>query len=172
MKRLQMAAVGGTVGVLLLGLCTSGCASVSVTRSAALRAKPVEVHLVGLNDSEYRLWYAYSMSRYWQAGDTLREGAVRDGSAHCMQFTPDGPDTLVLRQGDPAWKIWDEKSWKYLFVLRHVPGAVDKDKDGSADPRRSILLREKWPGWGGGEVKVKISEAGVSFTNVSDTGEE
>jgi len=95
----------------------------------------VEVHLVGVNISEYPNWSKMSMTTYW------KEASRADGSnpkVYIMKFGQGKPETQTLPKSDPIWKIWKEGYSQYLFVLADIPG-VYVDESGDADARRLIL---------------------------------
>lgn len=152
------------LGVVTLGLaCGPGCGRKFVRLDLTLKGEQfgdesVEVHLVGIRDSELGLWQDYRMSRYWSPGDPLRETAVREGFVKVLRFGADLPTENVVRRKDPIYGIWKEREAWHLFLLADLPGEYE-DQPGKEDLRRDIdpLDRRRWPRK---SILVKVTPGG------------
>lgn len=126
--------------------------------------KSIEVHIVGVNKTEFPVWEQMSMSKYWEVGNSIRESAVK----YVMTFGAKSPAELVteqvLKKNDPIWDKWDERNAEYLFVLAFLPGI--EDKPGAADPRRIFLPYDpgKWEKryWGNDTIKIELKSGGLT----------
>src|SRR5688500_1513775 len=161
-SRIAVLALWSALG---LGLTGCGCKSeskpynVTVSLDPSFAGKPViEVHLVGINDSEDRYWNQYSMTRYWSSDDKLRQTAPR----HVMQFGPNKPDSQTLSADHALWNTWLSRGATKLYVLAFLPEKFD-DAPGDTDPRRRILPldRCKWPQADKQQIKVKLLPSNV-----------
>ena len=157
-----------TVAVLVLCATLCGCGmgrfNVKVSLDKGMVDKQgeiprVEVHLVGVNASEYDVFNNYSMGKYWVHGDAL----ARDASKHAMQFGVGRPVEQALSEKDEIWGKWQNKGSENLFILVNLPG-VHEDKPGNADPRRLILLldRKHWTDyfWGHHDMDILVKSSG------------
>ena len=140
-----------------------GCTAKIVVTPINLEKTSVEVHIVGLTESEYHRWAAKSMTDYWKPDDQLRTDAVKCGIVYVMKFVDNKPAYLELKKDDPIWKTWSDLKVEYIFVLADLPGVADKP--GDADPRRIILPAESshWDMryWGNQLVDIKVSPGGL-----------
>ena len=149
-----------------IGLC--GCPtrfSVSVAvRDKDLQDKSVEVHIVGVNESENRQWSEYSMTKYWSPGDELRAATVRNGYAKVMKFGQGLPTEQTLTTKDDIWpQKWENKRSSCLYVLAFLPGAFS-DKPGDADARRRILpLDPKAWDFGRDKIQIELHAGGLTL---------
>lgn len=157
--------VVSAVTFLVLGLALGGCCSgemkpydVTVALSPTFTSKPaIEVHLVGVSDSDQAMWSTYSMSKYWQEpNNPLRANA----SKYVMSFGQGKPDSQTLKKTDPIWEKW--KGATHLYVLAFLPGKFDDGPD-DRDPRRRILPLDKcrWPQKEAQEIKVSLLPSNV-----------
>ncbi len=108
--------------------------------------KQITVDLVAaVGPSEQERLKTYSMTKYWQAGDTMRK------SLKTVSLTIDTAkkEPLKIAASDPIWAEWQARSNNdtapQIFVLVQLPGAWDisMDRDGPADKRRQILSTNK-----------------------------
>jgi hypothetical protein len=153
--------------LLVLGLTSVGCCSaeskpydVTVSLSPAFGAsKPaIEVHLVGVSDSDQSMWSNQSMSQYWQEpNNRLRSSAT----TYVMNFGQGKPDTQTLKKTDPIWQKWSGAT--KLYVLAFLPGRFN-DGAGDQDPRRRILPLNKcqWPQKEAQQIKVTLLPSNIS----------
>jgi hypothetical protein len=152
--------------LLLLGLtaCSSGPIdrNTQFTLGQSLQVNnqstsTIAVDLVGVNATDYKRWYNYSMTRYFSAGDLLRSGAVKA----TINFTPGSSAKVVFSKHNPIWKQWKKNGDTYLFVLAQLPG-IRQDMPGPEDPRRLILPLQKsrWPD-SANPIRILIKNSGV-----------
>ncbi len=160
------ALAGAMLMVLLLGLtaCSSGPIdrNTQFTLGQSLQVNnqstsTIAVDLVGVNATDYKRWYNYSMTRYFSAGDLLRSGAVKA----TLNFTPGSSAQVVFSKHNPIWKQWKKNGDTSLFVLAQLPG-IRQDMPGPEDPRRLILplKKSRWPG-SANPIKILIKNSGV-----------
>ena len=117
----------------------------------------IAVDLVGVNATDYKRWYNYSMTQYFSAGDLMRSGATKA----TINFTPGATATIVFSKHNPIWKKWKKDGDTYLFVLAQLPG-IRQDMPGPEDPRRLILplKKSRWPG-SANPIQILIKNSGV-----------
>ncbi len=160
------ALAGAMLMVLLLGLtaCSSGPIdrNTQFTLGQSLQVNnqstsTIAVDLVGVNATDYKRWYNYSMTRYFSAGDLLRSGALKA----TLNFTPGSSAQVVFSKHNPIWKQWKKNGDTSLFVLAQLPG-IRQDMPGPEDPRRLILplKKSRWPG-SANPIKILIKNSGV-----------
>ena len=146
----------------LTGCCNSEMRPYNTTVALAPNAfttKPViEVHLVGVSESENNMWANYSMSRYWGADDRLRQSAPK----FVMSFGPNKPESQTLAADNPIWQTWLNAGATRLYVLAFLPERFD-DAPGDQDPRRRILPLDKckWPDQGKQAIRVTLLPSNV-----------
>jgi hypothetical protein len=133
--------------------------NVTVALDPKFAGRPViEVHLVGVNDSEDRFWSTYSMTRYWGSEDKLRQNAPK----YVMSFGPGKPDTQTLTADNKIWNDWLSRGATRLYVLAFLPEKFD-DAPGDQDPRRRILPLDKcqWPQQDKQTIKITLLPSNV-----------
>jgi hypothetical protein len=148
------------VGMMVLALClSSGCKAkmgryaVRVQLDPSLAGKSIEVHLVGVNNTDYAKWHDYSMTSYWKHEDPLRTTAVQHGIAKVMRFGQGLPTVQSIDIKDPIFKEWKGRKVEHLFILTNLV-STGVDKPGTADFRRGILpLTTKH--WNRGEIRKR-----------------
>jgi hypothetical protein len=121
----------------------------------------VEVHLIGINDTELKQWQDRSVSDYWR-------NVKLDPEVYVMKFGEQLPNPRVLTIKDPIWDRWDRRSAMWVVVLSSHPAA--DDKPGDSDMRRKILPRDpdRWAYnyWGKDQVTIVISKSrGLEILN-------
>ena len=172
------------VGVLLISL--AGCGTSTGTFNVVVKmddawgsrsALPsVEVHLVGVNNSEYAAMSTEKMTKYWKE----TSGAADTKRRRVMKFGQSLPPEQTLPKSDAIWQEWKKNNCRYLFVLADIPEVrPDQDKDGDADARRLILPLEvqAWrkakyvPMSGPSTIIISISKppVGVYCVNAPET---
>ena len=137
------------VAAMLFGLFAGGCNFTVVCsldegfRDAQGEMPSVEVHIVGVNDTEFEQWSSMSMTEYWRKPPISPE-------IYKMKFGKGLPNPQTLKSTDPIWNRWAKKKYKSLFVLADLPVAIE-DQPGDADPRRLILpsdpTKHQWNAW-------------------------
>ena len=105
--------------------------------------RQILVDVVGIKDAELDRWTNYSMTKYWQQGDSLRDTPLRK----TLTFNSNSLDPQVVSAKDPLWAKWMEgasdKHPPQIFVLVQVPGSWDASKDdkaGAQDVRRQVII--------------------------------
>jgi hypothetical protein len=131
-----------------------------------LASRKVEVHLIGINEKQNERWANYSMTKYWQPGDTL-SGSVPTKK---MIFDPANSAPQTLKANDPIWDTWLKAGANRLYVLTLLPGMVS-DADGDKDPRRQIepLACYRWTKRDH-NIEIRIQSSGM--TTVSQLRQE
>jgi hypothetical protein len=130
-----------------------------VQPDASLAGKSIEVHLVGVNATDYPKWHDYSMTSYWKHDDPLRATAVGNKTARVLRFGQGLPNVQSVDINDPIFKEWQSRKVEHLFILTNLV-STGTDKPGTADFRRGILpLTTKH--WDRGEIR---KQKGIAVT--------
>jgi hypothetical protein len=155
------------LAVMLLGLLNVGCCPttrLNVTvelddaMKQALGTRQIRVDVVGLNAQQHVRWQNYSMTKYWEPGDPVRESVptqpwILDAKTPSKSMTTK----------DPLWDKWladtGDKSMPRLYVLALLPGLIS-DQDGNKDPRRLILPLGECR-WDSKDLHVVVSQTGI-----------
>jgi len=162
--RLGIRGVCAGTGVLLLAGLLGGCKAVSVGIDPTLADASTEVHLVGINASEYEQWHDMSMDDYWKPTCELREQAVRQGYAHVIRFGSGHPSKVTVGEYDyrALYGKWQARNARDLFILASLTGKFPRGV-GNIDGRRKIHPLGPWPA---GEVlKCVIGQGGIVIQN-------
>jgi hypothetical protein len=133
------------LAVFLIPLATVGCCdkkpvkyNVTVSLDEEMRTslsdRKIEVHLVGISEKQHERWQSYSMTKYWQPGDTLPNSLP----TFKMMFDPANSTPQTLSIKDKMWDTWLNNGANRLYVLALLPGMI-ADAEGDKDPRRQIL---------------------------------
>lgn len=133
--------------------------TVNFTLDKALEGTSLQVDVIGANAvADLPKWQAYSITEYWQPGNTTR----RDADKATLDFGRGKPLVQTLASTDPQWNEWLRTGALYMVVIADLPG-VAADKQGNADPRRLILPLDKaaWPHGNKGAIEVLIQESGL-----------
>lgn len=107
-----------------------------------LRGASVQVDLIGIPAEELDRFVNYSVTSYFEPGDSLRAGAVKE----TLSFRRDAPEVQLLSARSPIWTDWIEnRGAAYVVILADTPG-LKEDEPGNADSRRLIipLHQAKW----------------------------
>jgi hypothetical protein len=163
-------------GLLLVGLLAAvGCTGMGrfdldVTMDhrafqAELGTVPsVEVNFIGVNRTEYAVWYSYSINKYWLPENSQRVTAVRQGETAVATFSEHPPYNVVISRTNKFWDRWRKKGAIYLIALCNYP-RTSKDEPGEADPRRVILplSKQRWSGyfWGRRRIRFQVTPRGI-----------
>lgn len=164
LKRHSLLLLAAAASALFLG---AGCKpkmgryTVQVQPDTSLAGKSVEVHLVGVNNTDYAKWHDYSMTDYWRHNDPLRATAVEHGFAKVMRFGQGLSPQQSLDSKDPVYNEWLSRKVQYLFVVTNLASS-ETDKAGQADFRRAILPLTT-SNWDKGEIK-KLKGIQVTIT--------
>jgi len=130
-----------------LALAGGGCGSFDPSRVTVKLDKSwyyavdtlpsIEVDIVGVGANDVDLWKRYSMTRYWSPRDRLRTDAEKEYGMHIMRFGHDKPLSQTLESDDPIWDRWYDADISTIFILVNLDNITDRE--GDADPRRSIF---------------------------------
>ncbi len=117
--------------------------NIAVSPGGSLSDKSARVDIVGLNPSDLPKWQSYSLKKYFNPGDLLRQDAVKVTA----EFLPGQQKVFQLSKTDPIWDRWLKAGVQNLVVLADLPGAFEEGKIGSQDPRRQLvpLCKCYWP---------------------------
>lgn len=143
-------------GLLVIALLGSGCSQriVNVKATEDICGKSVEIHLVGVNESQQRQWDTESMTRYWEPENQLRKSAKQ--YTHVINFGQRLPCEATLDTKDAVRDEWEKRKAKYLYILADLPG-IFEDKDGNADARRLRIPALTSKCWKYKDRKINIS---------------
>jgi hypothetical protein len=133
-------------------------------KDLAAANRKLEVHLVGINENQHQRWNTYSMTKYWQPGDTLPNSLPTKK----MMFDPANPAPQKLSIDDPIWNKWlKEGGANRVYVLALLPGMVS-DAEGDKDPRRQILPLPcyRWLKQDK-KIDVRVQKTGVTTLSMS-----
>ena len=152
----------------LLALALAGCFTtapkpaaheVKITVDKSLENTSLQIDLIGANaTSDIPKWESYSVTEYWQPGNTTR----RDTDRITLDYGRGKPASQTVPANDAKWKRWFDTGSSYLVVIADLPG-VASDKGGAADPRRLILpLDEKsWKKSKKEPLEILVQESGI-----------
>jgi hypothetical protein len=152
------------------GLLASGCAhckpgvpgpnikyNVRVNLDPSLNDASVAVDIVGATPMTRPRWEDYSMTKYWQPQDEMRQGADKIS----FVMGSGGTTTKTIGMDDPKWKDWLAGGVTHILVLGDLPGGFE-DKAGPLDARRQVLPLDQcaWPD-GTTTLVVNIKRSGL-----------
>jgi hypothetical protein len=157
-----------------LALLLTGCSSMSKTKDMLASSKPVaqnikitvdktlentsiQIDLLGASTvSDLPKWQTYSVTEYWQPGNTTRRDTVRV----TLDFGTGKPATQTLPKKDPMWKRWLGTGSANLVILADLPGIA---AGGTSDPRRLIipLDAKSWKKSSGAPIEILVQESGL-----------
>ena len=149
-------------GLLFVGCCPTTRLNVTVELDDAMKqslgSRQIRVDLVGLNAQQHVRWQNYSMTKYWEPGDPVRE------SVPTKELIFDSKNSVqTLSNKDSLWDKWladtGDKAMPRLYVLALLPGLI-QDQDGNKDPRRLILPLGKCR-WDSTDVHIIVSQTGI-----------
>jgi hypothetical protein len=149
-------------GLLVIALLGSGCAQriVNVEATEDICGKSVEIHLVGVNESQQRQWDTESMTRYWEPENQLRKSAKE--YTYVIKFGQGQPCEAILGGKEPVRDEWKKRKAEYLYVLADLPG-IFEDKDGNADARRlriPFLTSKCWK-FQDKKIEINVENSGI-----------
>lgn len=156
--------VAATVAVLgLFAACASTPTpsryTVNFTLDKTLEGTSLQIDIIGANAvADLPKWEAYSITEYWQPGNTTR----RDADKATLEFGRGKPIVQTFASTDPKWNEWLRTGALYMVVIADLPG-IAADKQGNADPRRLILPLDKaeWARGNKGAIDVLVQESGL-----------
>ena len=151
-------AISGLAMLFLFSGCRHyGPYDVEMKVGADMTGRSVQVDVVGINEADYDVWYAYSLSEYWKPGNSLRRDAERYKETFRFGISKSSVQELSIR--NELWDRWEERGCRYLFVLADL-GRNLQDLPGSADPRRLILpLNSKH--WDGRQLSIVVEPSSI-----------
>jgi hypothetical protein len=175
LKRLSALCGLGLVALSAVGCsCAPGRYNVTVQLDDAMKQRledlgnrKIQVDLVAVNAKEHERWENYSMTQYWQPGDSLK-GSI---PTYSMVFSPkaaatqpgEAASTHTLTAKDPIWDKWyantTDKDVMHLYVLALLPGTYT-DEPGDRDPRRQILPLGTCR-WDKNNILLKVQTTGI-----------
>ena len=124
----------------------------------------VEVNFIAVNRSEFAVWNAYSVNKYWLPDDPQRVSSTRQGQTAVVTFGEQPPYRKYISRTNVIWDRWRSKGAMHLVVVCNYPRTAE-DKPGDADVRRVVLPLEKqrWAGyfWGSRSIRFHVSPRGV-----------
>src|SRR5208337_1876229 len=124
----------------------------------ALKDSSVEVDVIAVNSYDLERLKSYSVNKYWQAGDSMRQ----DLPKLSFSFVSGNDYQRVFKSKDPKWQQWTKSGVQYLVVLADLPGVYKDGMTGSQDPRRQLLpiCECYWPS-GTKDLVVEVQASGV-----------
>jgi hypothetical protein len=143
----------------LMALLSAGCCepksyNVTVELNKEMRdslpSRNIEIHFVAVSDKENERWKAYSLTKYWQPNDVMRESLP----TYKMVFDPSKSAPQTLSNRDPIWNQWLSSNATTLYVLALLPGMM-ADAPGDEDPRRQILSLKKCR-WKTNDIRLEV----------------
>jgi len=73
--------------------------------------RPVQIDIVGVGPVEHKRWETYSMTKYWEAGDTLRDSSKT--TIVTLTIDPSKPEPQVVWADNAMWGKWMEGEGPY-----------------------------------------------------------
>ncbi len=165
-KKLSALALLTFMGMMSVGCCSTTKLNVKVDIDDAMRerlgSRKLEVDLVALNSKQSERWESYSMTSYWQPGDSLRESV----DSYKMIFDPTQNQPMTLSMNDPHWDKWFAQgagdTMKLYVLVGVLPGSYD-DQPGDKDARRQILPLASCR-WNSKDVHMTVQKTGIITT--------
>ena len=101
------------------------------------------VDVIPVNTYDLERLKSYSINKYWQAGDPMRQDLPKVS----FSFVSGNNLDRELKATDPKWQQWTKSGVQYLVIIADLPGVYQDGLTGSQDPRRQILPICKcyWP---------------------------
>jgi hypothetical protein len=160
----------GWMGVGLLCAVSSGCISRLASYDVVVHVDEsmgdeqgnlpsIEVHMLGLNQSEANMMERRSMTEYWNPN---RRQDSWDRAV--MQFGARKEPRQVLGHEDPIWARWSRGGAESLVVLADLPGLF-QDRDSVEDPRRQSIALKRTRLWVKPRrtIDIRIDRNGVYY---------
>lgn len=156
---------------LLAVVILSGCHSVptiNIDVDPAYKNTSLQVDLVGVNSSEYKVWSTKSVNEYFTPGDNFRQSADKK----TFNFGENLPSLQTLPKKDLIWDGWENNDISHIFVLVNLPGISDEQVDKRRqviplDPeawKSSALSLDSVPS----EIEVNVAPTGVRLVPSPD----
>jgi hypothetical protein len=149
--------------LLVLTACSSApkpvAQPITLTLDKSLENTSIQVDIIGANaTSDLPKWESYSITEYWQPGNTTR----RDTDRHTVDFGRGKPAAQTIGPNDAKWPRWLQTGATYVVVIADLPG-VSSDQQGNADPRRLILPLDakQWKKERKAPIEIQIKESGL-----------
>ena len=154
-------------GFACLVLACFGCNSIgryNIKIVSGVGDRTVEVHLVGVNATDFAKWNEYKMTTYWRHDDPMNSGSV--AIREQVKFGQNLDVSQLLEKNRPIWKTWKKQQCWHLFILANLPGYFAKDdRDGDADPRRLVLplgtKRWSFPHKWKTPIEIRVEPGGI-----------
>jgi hypothetical protein len=155
MTNLLNSRIGVWAAAVWIGLVVSGCKTckpgepgpvkqytLQIALDPGLANDSVAVDVVGITPSNLPRWQNYSMTKYWQSGDEMRQ----DADKITLSFGSGKQAMQSIAITNKKWADWRARGVTQVAVLADLPGIFD-DKPEPQDARRQILsLCEcSWP---------------------------
>jgi hypothetical protein len=171
---------GLCVVALCAGIALSGCSSCGKGVAGPPQAYTLELDLdpglakdsvaadvVAITPGNLPRWQNYSMTKYWQSGDELRQ----DASKVTLFFGRGKEASQSITVSNAVWKDWLGRGVTHVAVVADLPGLFD-DKPEPQDARRQILSLCKcaWPDHTTNLV-VDIKRSGIEVRTVPRPGQ-
>jgi len=145
---LCMAALGAALFWSGCKSCPTGVAGPVLTYNVQLNLDPglasdsVAVDVVGVTPGNLPRWQNYSMTKYWQSGDEMRQ----DASKITLFFGAGKEQNQTISATNAIWKDWISHGVNNIAVVADLPG-IFEDKPEPQDARRQILnlCKCSWP---------------------------
>jgi len=166
----------GLCAVLSLAvLVISGCSSckpgdpgpvqtytVQIDLDPGLANDSVRVDVVGVTSGNQARWENYSMTKYWQQDDEMRQ----DASKVSLNFGRSNPASQTIGLTSAIWKTWLAKGVTHVAVVADLPG-IFEDKPEPQDARRQIfsICKCSWPDKTN-TINISVKRSGVEVTTV------
>jgi len=121
----------------------------------------VNIDVVGVSPVEHKRWESYSMTKYWESGDAMRDSL----STVKLTIDPSKKEPQIIWANDSHWDKWmagaNDKDPPRIYVLVQLPGTFNAGKDdkpGNMDARRQILPTGscRWDSSAGHPPTVKL----------------
>ena len=136
-------ALAAGLGLLAAAFALTACNSapkpvahtITLALDKSLENTSLQVDIIGANaTSDLPKWESYSITEYWQPGNTTR----RDTDRYTVDFGRGKPSSQMIGSIDAKWSRWLQTGATYVVVIADLPG-IPSDQQGNADPRRLIL---------------------------------
>jgi hypothetical protein len=133
--------------------------TITLALDKSLENTSLQVDIIGANaTSDLPKWESYSITEYWQPGNTTR----RDTDRHTADFGRGKPAQQLIKSTDEKWARWLQTGATYVVVIADLPG-VSSDQQGNADPRRLILPLDakEWKKDKKAPIEIQVKESGL-----------
>ena len=131
--------------------------NIKITVAKTLENTSLQIDLLGANTiSDLPKWETYSVTEYWQPGNTTRRDTVR----FTLDFGTGKPASQTFSKKNEIWKRWLGTGCANLVILADLPGVAG---GGANDPRRLIipLDAKSWKKSSGAPIEILVQESGL-----------